>query len=146
MARVENKVTINKPVEKVFAFIADGMNNRKWRPGVLNIKLAEGKPGETGAIYHQELRGPGGRRIKGDYKLTEVKPNERLSFAVVAGPARPEGHYILVPSSKGTQVTFRLHNEPKGFLAKLMDGMVAKTMQSEVLHLAKLKEVLEKSE
>ncbi|HEY6043175.1 MAG TPA: SRPBCC family protein, partial [Anaerolineae bacterium] len=38
MAHAENKITINRPVNEVFAFVLDGDNNSKWRPGVLDIQ------------------------------------------------------------------------------------------------------------
>jgi hypothetical protein len=60
----------------------------------------------------------------------------------VAGPARPTGTYTLAPSNGGTRVSFVLDFKPTG-LAKLMDGMIARTMQSEVATLANLKLVLE---
>ena len=41
-----------------------------------------------------------------------------------------------------TRLTFTLHFEPKG-IARLMDGMIQKTMQSEVATLGNLKKVLE---
>jgi hypothetical protein len=61
---------------------------------------------------------------------------------VITGPARPTGTYRLEPAGSGTKVTFVLDFQPKG-LAKLMDGMIGKTMQSEVGNLTSLKAVLE---
>jgi hypothetical protein len=45
-------------------------------------------------------------------------------------------------AANATKVSFVLDIQPMG-LAKLMDGMTAKTMQSEVGNLANLKSVLE---
>ncbi len=96
-----------------------------------------------GAVYRQTLRGPGGRTIDGDYRVTVFERPERLDFEVVAGPARPKGSYVLRsegPSS--TSVAFALDLQPRG-LMKLMGPMVERQMQKEVAALSELKRVLE---
>lgn len=141
MAHAENSLTINRPISDVYFFLLEGANNQKWRPGVLDIAHDTSTPSGLGAVYKQGLKGPGGR-IDGDYKITRLEPNQLIEFQVVTGPARPTGTYTLEPAEGGTKVTFVLDFQPKG-LAKLMDGIIAKTMQSEVANLSNLKSVLE---
>ncbi len=88
------------------------------------------------------MKGPGGRRIDGDYEIVELRPNELIAFQVIAGPARPTGTYRFEPVGGATRVTFTLHFEPKG-LARLMDPMITSTMRSEVATLTNLKAYLE---
>jgi uncharacterized membrane protein len=142
MAHAEKEVVIAKTVSEVFNFLADGTNNPKWRPGVVSIELRTGQAGQLGAEYAQVLRGPGGRNITGDYKITTVVPNEKLSFAVISGPARPTGVFELEAQDNSTKVKFTLDYHTKGF-AKLMEPMIQKTMNSEVAQLDSLKQVLE---
>jgi uncharacterized membrane protein len=141
MAHAESSITINRPVSEVYNFLLEGANNPKWRPGVLDIAHDNSTPAGLGSVYKQGLKGPGGR-IDGDYKITRLQPNQLIEFQVISGPARPTGTYSLAPAAGGTQVSFVLDFQPKG-LARLMDGMIAKTMQSEVGNLANLKTVLE---
>jgi uncharacterized protein YndB with AHSA1/START domain len=146
MARAANVIVINAPVERVFAYLADGLNNPKWRPGVVKIALAEGAVGTVGAVYQQTLKGPGGRSIAGDYKITTASPPHLLEFAVLTGPARPIGRFELTPTANGgTQVTFGLNYELRGLKKLLMNGLVAATMRTEVANLANLKVQLEQS-
>jgi uncharacterized membrane protein len=142
MAHAENEIIINKPVADVYAFVADGLNNPSWRPGVMNIELASGQIGQVGTQYKQIMKGPAGRNIEGDYKITAAVPNKELSFAVTAGPARPTGSYVFEVMPTGTKVTFILDFQPKG-LAKLMGSMIQKTMIGEVAQLTNLKQLLE---
>jgi uncharacterized membrane protein len=142
MAHAEESITINRPVNEVFNFILDGMNNPRWRSAVLDIQRVPGKPAGVGAVYKQGLKGPGGRRIDGDYEIVELRPNELIAFQVIAGPARPGGTYRFEPAGSATRVTFALHFEPKG-LARLMDPMITSTMRSEVATLTTLKVYLE---
>lgn len=142
MAHDENQIEINKPITTVYNFLADGLNNPKWRPGVISIELKSGNASQSGAEYKQVLKGPGGRNIDGDYKITTVVPDKELSFVVTAGPARPTGNYYFEPTAKGTKIKFVLDFRPKG-LAKLMGPMINKTMKKEVSQLSALKKVLE---
>jgi uncharacterized membrane protein len=142
VAHAENEVEINKPVGEVYRFIADGLNNPKWRPGVVSIELAAGTAGQVGADYKQVLKGPGGRNISGDYKITAAVQDKALSFVVTAGPARPTGDFAVESAGNGAKVRFVLDFQPKGF-AKLMGPMIQKTMNGEVGQLTSLKQVLE---
>ena len=143
MAHAEETITIKQPVNVVYDFLVDGANNPHWRPAVLDVQAVPGKPAGVGAVYKQGVKGPGGRRIDADYEVVEAKPNELIKFQVIAGPARPIGTFNLSPTNDGTRLKFTLHFEPKGF-ARLMDGMINRTMQSEVAMLANLKTYLEK--
>lgn len=142
MAHAENSIVINKPAEQVFNFLADGTNNPRWRPGVISIEKVYRGENTVGATYKQTLTGPGGRKIPGDYQITEFQPNTSLGFKVTTGPARPEGRFLLERATEGTKVSFSLDFQPKG-LARLMDGMITRTMQAEVACLTNLKQVLE---
>ncbi len=141
MAHAENSITIARPAKEVFDFILDGTNSVHWRPAVTDVQLLPGKSLGVGAVFKQGLKGPGGR-IDGDYEIVECKPNEWIKFQVIAGPARPTGTYIFKPDGNSSLVTFILDYQPKG-LAKLMDGMINKSMQSEVSTLSNLKAYLE---
>ena len=142
MAHAEESITISRPVNTVFDFVLDGTKNPLWRSTVLDIERVPGKPSGVGAVYKQGLKGPGGRRIDGDYEIVECRPNELIRFQVISGPARPTGTYRFEAEGDSTRVTFTLHYEPKG-LAKLMDPMIARTMRSEVAMLSNLKAYLE---
>ncbi|MEE9095362.1 SRPBCC family protein [Pseudarthrobacter phenanthrenivorans] len=142
MAHAENEITISRSPEDVYAFLADGLNNRKWRAGVQSISLKSGAAGAVGSVYRQTLSGPGGRAIDGDYEITTAEPGRLLAFQVVAGPARPSGEYHFGQLPEGTRVRFTLDLQPKG-LMKIMGPMVQRTMDAEVAQLARLKAVLE---
>ena len=142
MAHAEESITIHRPVNAVFDFVLDGTTSPLWRPGVVDIQRVPGKPSGVGAVYKQGLKGPGGRRIEGDYEIVECQPNELIKFQVISGPARPTGTYRFETVGDATRVTFMLHYEPKG-LARLMDPMITRTMRSEVATLSNLKAYLE---
>ena len=137
MAHAENEITIDRPAGEVYDYLADGLNNAAWRSGVQAIALASGDPGQLGAVYSQTLTGPRGKPIQGDYRITAAEPGRLLAFEVIAGPARPKGQYILNEAGGSTAVRFVLDLKLPG-LMRVLDGLVAKTMEAEVARLRDL--------
>lgn len=141
MPQASNSITINRPIEAVFDFVADGEKCPQWRPGVTDIKRVSGEG--VGTIYAQGAKGPMGRRIAADYEITVFEPNRRLEFQVIAGPARPHGRYDFEAVDGGTRLTFSLDATLTGLSRLLMSSAVQTTMNAEVQTLDNLKRVLE---
>lgn len=137
MAHEEGRITIERPIELVFKFLADGMNNPLWRTSVTDSQPVPGKPG----TYKQGMKGPGGR-VDGDYEITELKPNELIAIRAIAGMARPTSKFLFEALGDATAVTWVLHFEGKG-PAKLMDPLVTLVMRNEMSMLPNLKKHLE---
>jgi uncharacterized membrane protein len=135
MQGAEHTVTVDRPIDEVFAFLADGENGPRWRSGVLDVERVAGDG--LGARYRQGVKGPMGRRVAADFEVTEFAPPRVLAFRAVAGPVRPEGRYELEATGDGTRVRFALQCTPRGF-AKLLTPMVARTMRSEVQAIERL--------
>jgi len=142
MPSAERTITINRPIDEVFAFVADGRNAQRWRSGVLDVDLVSGAG--LGARYSQGVRGPGGRRIAADYEITEFEPNQRVAFRATAGPVRPTGSFTFESMGTGTILTFALDAQLGGLQKLLMGGMVQSTMDAEMGALDNLKDLLER--
>ena len=142
MAHAQNSISIQRPVSEVFQFILNGENNRSWRDSVIEISRVTNGPDGVGSRFAQVMRGPCGRRIKGDYEITECEKDKVISFQVTSGPARPIGTYRFDREGSGTKITFGLRYEAKGF-ARMMDSMVSRSMRAEVGSLSSLKSYLE---
>jgi carbon monoxide dehydrogenase subunit G len=135
----EHSVTVQRPIEEVFAFLADAENDPRWRSGVVDIARVGGEG--TGARYRQGVKGPMGRRVAADFEITEYAPPRTIGFRGTAGPVRPEGRYELEPADGGTRVRFSLSAQPRGF-ARLMTSGVARAMRSEVQAIERLPEAM----
>lgn len=142
MAHADNEVLINQPVKAIFDYLADGLNNPKWRPPVISTSLKSGQSAKEGAEYNQTLKGPLGMNMKSAYQLTQVVPDSKITFLVTAGLARPAGEYLLTETSGGTSIVFNIDYQPKG-LKKLLTPMIIQAMKAEVASLDVLKKVLE---
>jgi len=135
----EHSITVDRPIEAVFAFLADAENDPRWRSAVLDIERVEGEG--AGARYRQGVKGPMGRRVAADFEITEYAPPRVIGFRGTAGPVRPEGRYELEPVGGGTRVRFSLSAQPRGF-ARLMTPGVARAMRSEVQAIERLPEAM----
>jgi uncharacterized protein YndB with AHSA1/START domain len=104
--RFEATVVIDRPIEEVFAFLADGENDPKFSPRVLEIaKTTDGPPG-LGTVYASTVK-DAGVKTKREFKLTEFEPPARIRWAEVSKnlvTAR-EGGYDLAREGSGTRVT-----------------------------------------
>lgn len=143
MAHAEHSVIVARPIDEVFDFIADGSNNPRWRSAVLDVARGSGDDG-LGVIWRQGIKGPGGRRISGDYRITTWERPVKLGFEVISGPARPTGMYTLVAEGPSrTSVTFTLDLHPSGPM-RLMGPMISRQVTKEVTSLDRLDEALKR--
>ena len=141
MAAARHQVTIRRPPDDVFAYLADGVNGPRWRSGIVDIALVSGSG--LGAVYSQGVKGPGGRRVDADYRITTFEPDRRLAFEAIAGPVRPVGEYTLEEIDDGTRLTFSLEAQLGGIKGMVMGGAVQRTMDAEVAAIERLKLILE---
>ena len=104
--RFEATVVIDRPIEEVFAFLANGENDPKFSARVLEIaKTTDGPPG-VGTIYASTVK-DAGMKTKREFEITEFVPPTRIRWEersknVVTAP---EGGYDLVATDDGTRVT-----------------------------------------
>lgn len=141
MQWAQRTVTIDRPVDDVFAFFADAENDALWRPNVREI--ARQGPLGVGARYRMRVAGPGGRAVPADIEITRFRPPERVDFRVVAGPVRPTGSYRFTDKGTATDVTFELEADVTGFKKLLMGNAVQRSMDTEMANLDRAKRYLE---
>lgn len=129
MVRSESSVEVDRSAEEVFAFLADGTNNPKWRKGVFEIRHIRGRG--VGAEYEQQFSGPGGRMMRANYRISVWEEPTRLEFEVTAGPARPHGSFKIRAISPTTcRVSFTITLELQGVM-KLVRGLIEQQVAAE---------------
>ena len=142
LTSAERTLTIDRPPAAVFAFIERGENNPRWRTRVTDITRDSGGGG-VGTTYRQGERGPLGRRIDADFRVTEYEVPHRYAYEVTTGPARPRAAFTLEPLDGGrTRLNFTLEWTPAG-IAHLIVPFVAKGIRRELADLDGLKRALE---
>ena len=104
--RFEATTVINRPIDEVFAFLANGENDPKFSPRVLEIaKTTDGPPG-AGTIYASTVK-DAGMKTHREFKLTEFEAPTRIRWTEVSKNlvTAPEGGYDLARAGEGTQLT-----------------------------------------
>jgi uncharacterized protein YndB with AHSA1/START domain len=99
-------VVIDRPIEEVFAFLADGENDPKFSSRVLEMAKTTDGPPAVGTVYASTVK-DAGMKTKREFKLTEFEPPSRIRWAEVSKNlvTAPEGGYDLAPEGSGTRVT-----------------------------------------
>ena len=116
-------VKVDKPIDEVFAFLADGENDKKFSPRVQEIaKTTDGPPG-LGTVYASTVK-DAGMTTKREFKLTEFEPPTRIRWAELSKNlvVASEGGYDLTPAGDGTQLTVFNVLEGRG-VGKLIAGL-----------------------
>jgi uncharacterized protein YndB with AHSA1/START domain len=104
--RFEATTVIDRPIEEVFGFLADGTNDPKFSPRVQAIEQTTDGPPGVGTRYASTVK-DAGMTTKREFELTEFVAPTRIRWAersrnVVTAA---EGGYDLAPEGTATRVT-----------------------------------------
>jgi uncharacterized protein YndB with AHSA1/START domain len=125
--RFDANVVIDRPIEQVFAFLADGTNDTQFSPRVQEIrKTTEGPPG-VGTVYESTVK-DAGMTTKRQFELTEFQEPTRIRWTERSKNlvTVPNGGYDLASAGdNATQVTLFNEFEGHGF-GKVIVGLAAR--------------------
>jgi len=109
--------TINKPIDEVFAFLADGTNDPKFSPRVQEIRKTTDGPVGVGTVFVSTVK-DAGMKSNREFELTEFQQPTRIRWTERSKNAItvPEGGYDLEPAGDGaTRMTISNTFEGHGF-------------------------------
>ena len=106
MQSFENTVTIQRPTEEVFAFLADFENIPRWNYAIEETHKASAGPVGVGTSYRQTRSVPS-RSVEG-FEVTVFEPARRLAIWIVSAKlrhlaCRPTQSEALIASFLGNQ-------------------------------------------
>jgi uncharacterized protein YndB with AHSA1/START domain len=110
----EASVVIERPIEEVFEFLANGENDPNFSPRVLEIaKTTEGPTG-VGTVYASTVK-DAGVKTKREFRITEFEAPTRIRWSEQSRNAvmAPEGGYDLAPEGEG-MTRVRIYNVLEG--------------------------------
>jgi uncharacterized protein YndB with AHSA1/START domain len=142
MQRFENTVTIARPADEVFAFLADLRNIPKWNYAIARTVQTSAGPAAVGATYRQTRTIP--RRGEESLEITVFEPPTRLAVQGQIGPFQATTSYLLDPVADGTRLTNTVELEPASVLLRPLGPLAVPRVKAAVAsNLATLKELLE---
>jgi uncharacterized protein YndB with AHSA1/START domain len=145
MAKLEAGITINRPIEEVFAFTSNPENEPLWRPELLELEQTSDGPIGAGTTFREVMQFLG-RRIESTGEITEYEPNKRNAVKSTSGPFPFEITGTFEPVEGGTEVTFEVEAEIGGFCGffRFAEPLVARMGKRQMeTQLANLKDLLE---
>jgi uncharacterized protein YndB with AHSA1/START domain len=117
---LQSSTLIDRPVEKVFAFLSLPANHARFIPGMLEFNQTSAGPfGQVGATVRGRRRLLG-RSMDLPYEITQYEPNRGLAMKGRMGPVSFEDGYRLEPAGNETRVTFWLRFMPAGAMILAM--------------------------
>jgi ligand-binding SRPBCC domain-containing protein len=142
MAKIEESVKINSPVEKVFAFTTDAGSWKKWQSIILEAEQTSQGPVGVGTTFRGTTKLMG-RTMEWTAKATEFESPRKFGKEITSGSVFIEQHNTYNPTKEGMTFTL-VYNMKVGGLTKLLSPMLAHSMRNELKKsLGNLKQILE---
>jgi uncharacterized membrane protein len=113
----EASVVVDRPVEEVFAYLADGTNDPKFSPRVQQIAKSPEGPTAVGTTFSSTVKDAGMKSAR-VFKITELEPNAKIRWAEQSKNIimAAEGGYDFESLEDGkTRVRIFNHLEGHGF-------------------------------
>ncbi|MCE4600914.1 MAG: SRPBCC family protein [Desulfurococcales archaeon] len=152
MARLRFRVEINAPVDRVFGFIADGVNAPKWHPSIVSAERIEGTVLGVGSTVRYRAR-VGPLDLIWVTRAVEFEWNRGFRDVMVRVEKGPLAWYeltgIFKPGGRGTLVEMELdYRLSWGPIGPVLDSLVVARRISAHMHegLQKAKKLLESGE
>ena len=124
MQTVEKSIVINAPVEKVFEYIDNPLNNPEWLIGMMDVGDVVGEPG-VGRHFEWTFKMVG-IPLKGQSKTMEHTFNSRI-VTESEGGITSTWATDLEPEGDGTRLKIKVdYTVPIPVLGKLAEHLIAK--------------------
>jgi uncharacterized protein YndB with AHSA1/START domain len=120
----EATTEIDRPVEAVFDYLADGRNDPQFSPRVQRIERLPETPTAVGTILRSTVKDAGVKTAR-EFRITELEAPARIRWTEVSknSVSVAEGGYDLEPLADG-RTRVRIHNVLEGHgLGKLLVGL-----------------------
>lgn len=120
----ETTVEVDRPVEAVFDYLADGRNDPQFSPRVLRIERIPDGPTTVGTVFRSTVKDAGMKTAR-EFRITDLEAPVRIRWAEVSKnivTAGQGGYDLEALADGGTRV--RIFNVLEGHgLGKLLVGL-----------------------
>jgi hypothetical protein len=141
MASFENTVIIRRPVEDVFAFLADFENVPKWNYAIVETTKVSAGPVGVGTVYRQTRSVPS--RSEEGFEVTGFEPARRLEVQGQIGPFKARIGYLLESAGSGTRLINPVELGFSGLSSLVAPLATSRVKQAVAANLDTLKQLLE---
>ncbi|MFE9258271.1 SRPBCC family protein [Streptomyces sp. NPDC006879] len=120
----ETSVIVNRPVEEVFAYLADGRNDPEFSPRVQKIERTPEGPTAVGTVFRSTVK-DAGMKTGRQFRINVLEPPRTVRWNEISNNlvTASEGGYDLEPLPDGS-TRVRIYNVLEGHgLGKLIVGL-----------------------
>ena len=103
MARIEQSATVNVPPEKAFNYLADITKHTEWGSHLHSSENTSDGPVVVGSTFTTVGKLFGTHQA--EVKITELIPNQKITFESQDDSGHFRHEFILAPSNGGTAIT-----------------------------------------
>jgi uncharacterized membrane protein len=141
MPKIKKSITINAPVEKIYAYLSAHKNQPDWIPS--SVEVMDLDADEVGESFRWKYK-MAGILIEGESTVTELVPNKRIGFQT-KGAAESTWLLVLETLEGGTMVELNIeYTIPIPVLGKVAERIVLKRNEREAdLAMENIKTILE---
>lgn len=126
MSHIEREILINRPVEEVFDFLADGRNEPQYNPHMLCAEQVPAGPIGCGTQFRTEVTARG-RSMEMVYEITAYQHPQRLAMRTIKAAVDVQSTETFEAVPGGTLVRWMWEMEPRGVF-KLLAPLVSRIM------------------
>lgn len=146
MPEFHSTISIDRPREEVFTYLADPDTQTVWQSGLQEFDADWEDEPRVGDRARGTVK-VAGKKVRWETEITEATRPERMAFRSVEAPFPFEISFTLVESGGSTEVRYDgSTDEMGGFFGKLADPLVARMYQRDMnSNLANLKAILEEA-
>ncbi len=139
--KLENSVTINQPVKKVFDFVTNLKNNTRWQTDILELEMTSEGHFELGSTYRCVNRFMG-QRLETEGIITDYMADRTCSFRITSGLVTGESNFFFEAVDGATKFTTTANLDLKYFkFGKiLVKRKISKQLKNDMFQLKKILE------
>lgn len=130
MVRVEESITIDRPVEEVFTYLSNIERQPEWVSSLQGSSKESQEPTAVGTRYRQQSKILG-RKIDLNNEITAFEPPQVYEFHSTSGPMQMTMRFTMTAEGTGTHVLQVVEGESGGFF-KLADPLLARTLRKQL--------------
>jgi ligand-binding SRPBCC domain-containing protein len=102
--KLQEKIVIDRPIEDVFNFVANGENLSTWNSAVFKVEKISAGPVTVGTQFWMMRNLPLGW-AENTFEVIAYEPYTKFSIKVISGPTPFVYHYHLTPVDDSTFLT-----------------------------------------
>ena len=130
MITVEHTVVIDRPIEEVFAFMAEVENLPRWAENTIEARQTSEGPVSAGTTCTVRSKAMG-RVMAHHFVVTEYEPHTRYAAESTSGPFPMHMRYSLEPSDGGTRV-YTVSEADLGGIARIAAPVLATMARKQI--------------